>query len=74
MNPIILAAPAPLQSVLSRVRTLATSSADDSVLPAGAREAELRILLAFLLLGAVVAATTVLVPTDALRPRRGGVG
>lgn len=72
MNPILLTAHAPLQSVLSRVRTLATS--EDSVVPTGAREAELRVLLAFVLLGAVVAAATVLLPTGAPRPRKDTVG
>lgn len=74
VNPIILTAQAPLQSVLSRVRTLATSTAGDSVLPANAREAELRILLAFVLLSAVVAAATVFVPTEVFRPRKDRVG
>lgn len=74
VNPIILTASAPLQSVLSRVRPLAASPACDSVVPAEAREAELRILLAFVLLGAVAAAATVLVPTDVFRQRTGGVG
>lgn len=71
---MILAASAPLQSALSRVRALDISTPDASVLPVEAREAELRVLLAFLLLGAVVAAATVLVPTEVLRPRRGEVG
>jgi hypothetical protein len=60
--------------VLSRVKTLAVSSAGDSVVPTEAREAELRILLAFVLLGAVVAAATVLVPPGVLRSQRGRVG
>lgn len=64
VHPIISAAPAPLQSVLSRIR---------STTPAGgAHEVELRLLLAFVLLGAVVAATTVLVA--ATRSGHGQVG
>ena len=74
VNPIILAASAPLQSVLSRVRTLDISPASESVLPTDARQAELRIILAFVLLGAVVAAATVLVPIGVLRPQKGRVG
>lgn len=74
MNHILLTAQAPLQSVLSRVRSLATAPAGDSVLPTGAREAELRVLLAFVLLGAVVAAATVLLPTGTPTPRKDVVG
>lgn len=74
VNHILLTAQAPLQSVLSRVRSLATAPAGDSVLPTGAREAELRVLLAFVLLGAVVAAATVLLPTGTPTPRKDVVG
>lgn len=70
MNHIILAAPSPLQSVLSRVQTLTTSQPGESIMPFEAREAELRVLLTFVLLGAVVVAATVLVPTGVLQQRR----
>jgi hypothetical protein len=62
--PIICAASAPLQSVLSRIKSTA---------PAGeAHEQTFRLLLAFVLLGAVAAAATVLAP--AARPPRDQVG
>lgn len=62
MNPIICAVPAPLQSVLSRIRP-----ADSSV---HGHEVELRLLLAFVLLGAVAAAATVLVPARSEKETR----
>ncbi|MFC3896618.1 hypothetical protein ACFOWZ_34515 [Lentzea rhizosphaerae] len=72
VNPILLAAHASLQSALLRVRALATPPTGDP-LPATGREAELRILLAFLLLGAVVAVATVFLPTGLVPPRKGRV-
>jgi hypothetical protein len=71
VNPILLTAQAPLQSALFRVRALATPSAGDH--PAS-REAELRVLLAFVLLGAVVAAATVFLPAGLLPLQKRRVG
>ena len=70
LNSIILTASAPLHSVLSRVRSLDAPPAGDVVPPVEAREAELRILLAFVLLGAVVAAATSLMPAGVFRQRK----
>ena len=55
VSPIICAVPAPLQSVLSRIGPVDVRSG----------EGELRLLLAFVLLGAVTAAATVLVTRSA---------
>src|SRR5689334_14068938 len=71
VNPIFLTAQAPLQSALLRVRAMAPPPAGDH--PAS-REAELRVLLAFVLLGAVVAAATALLPTGLLPLRKRRVG
>ncbi|SDF31683.1 hypothetical protein SAMN05216553_10160 [Lentzea fradiae] len=71
MNPIILAAHAPFHSALSRLRT---TTACSTTAEGKGREAELRLLLAFVLLGAVVAVATTLLPPEALRPRKGEMG
>jgi hypothetical protein len=75
VNPILLTTQASLQSALLRVRTLAaTPSTGDPGLPTTAREAELRVPLAFVLLGAVVAAATVFLPAGLLPPQKRRVG
>lgn len=74
VNPILLTAQASLQSALLRVRTLTAPSTGEPVLSATTREAELRILLAFVLLGAVVAAATVFLPSGLLPQQKGRVG
>lgn len=64
MYPITCAAPSPLYSVLSRIK---------STPPSGdASDRTFRLMLAFVLLGAVAAAATVLAPSA--KPQRDQVG